>query len=182
MITRIRKGKRMIGIDQVRVLYEYHYALHYRVWDSIMTLDDAAFVTEVPYSIGSLRNHVVHLASVDQRWFARVVEQPLMDRLSYEDYPTRAAAREAWDASENYVRAALDQLTDEDLLAERVFQIRRVDPAVHMIEATNTLWQIMLHVVNHGTDHRAQMLRILHDFGAPTFENDMIIHWWDMVE
>jgi uncharacterized damage-inducible protein DinB len=28
------------------------------------------------------------------------------------------------------------------------------------------------------TDHRAQMLRTLHDFGAPTFEQDMIFYLW----
>ena len=39
-------------------------------------------------------------------------------------------------------------------------------------------WQVIGHIVNHGTDHRAQVLRVLHDFGAPTFDQDMILHWW----
>ncbi len=39
-------------------------------------------------------------------------------------------------------------------------------------------WQVILHVVNHGTDHRAQVLRVLHDIGAPTFNQDLIIHLW----
>jgi uncharacterized damage-inducible protein DinB len=34
-------------------------------------------------------------------------------------------------------------------------------------------------MVNHGTDHRAQILRLLYDLGAPTFEQDMIIYWWN---
>jgi hypothetical protein len=33
-------------------------------------------------------------------------------------------------------------------------------------------------MVNHGTDHRAQILRVLHDFDAPTFDQDLIIHLW----
>ena len=37
-----------------------------------------------------------------------------------------------------------------------------------------TGWQVLLHVVNHGTDHRGQILRILHDFGAPTFDQDLM--------
>ena len=28
------------------------------------------------------------------------------------------------------------------------------------------VWQVLLHVVNHGTDHRAQVLRILNDLGV----------------
>jgi uncharacterized damage-inducible protein DinB len=39
-------------------------------------------------------------------------------------------------------------------------------------------WQIITQVTNHGTDHRAQLLRILHDFGAPTFGQDLILYWW----
>jgi uncharacterized damage-inducible protein DinB len=42
-----------------------------------------------------------------------------------------------------------------------------------------TVWQVLLHVVNHGTDHRAQVLRILHDFGAPTTAQDYIFYVYD---
>jgi uncharacterized damage-inducible protein DinB len=34
------------------------------------------------------------------------------------------------------------------------------------------------HVVNHGTDHRAQVLRILYELGAPTFEQDIMEYLW----
>ena len=40
-------------------------------------------------------------------------------------------------------------------------------------------WQVLLHVVNHGTDHRAQMLRILHDMGAQTVSQDYIFFVYD---
>jgi uncharacterized damage-inducible protein DinB len=55
---------------------------------------------------------------------------------------------------------------DEDILASK--------PA----RMSEPVWQILLHVANHGTDHRAQILRILHDFEAPTFDQDFIIYLW----
>ena len=39
-------------------------------------------------------------------------------------------------------------------------------------------WQVLLHIVNHGTDHRSQVLRALTDLGAPAFDQDFIIHQW----
>jgi uncharacterized damage-inducible protein DinB len=39
-------------------------------------------------------------------------------------------------------------------------------------------WQVLAHVVNHGTDHRAQILRLLDRYGAPTFDQDLILHLW----
>ena len=41
------------------------------------------------------------------------------------------------------------------------------------------LWQVLLHAVNHGTDHRAQMLRSLHDLGVKTVSQDYIFYVYD---
>jgi len=38
------------------------------------------------------------------------------------------------------------------------------------------LWQVLIHVVNHGTDHRAQILRLLHDLGVKTTSQDYIFY------
>jgi hypothetical protein len=34
-------------------------------------------------------------------------------------------------------------------------------------------------MINHGTDHRATVLQKLHDLGAPTFDQDLIIWLWE---
>lgn len=171
----------MITLDALHELYAYHDAQNARIWDSIAALDDAQFVQTVPYGIGSLRNHVIHLASVDQRWLARVAGTPLPDRLHYDDYPTRDAARTAWDSAQQRVHVALDALTADDLPRTVTYTVRRVDPP-RMLDASSRVWQILLHVVTHSIDHRAQMLRILHELGAPTFEQDYMIHLWDTAE
>jgi uncharacterized damage-inducible protein DinB len=41
------------------------------------------------------------------------------------------------------------------------------------------VWQVLLHVVNHGTDHRAQLLRLLHDLGVKTTSQDFIFYVYD---
>jgi uncharacterized damage-inducible protein DinB len=41
------------------------------------------------------------------------------------------------------------------------------------------VWQVLLHVVNHGTDHRAQILRQLHDLGLKTTSQDYIFYVYD---
>jgi uncharacterized damage-inducible protein DinB len=38
------------------------------------------------------------------------------------------------------------------------------------------VWQVLLHVVNHGTDHRAQLLRLLNDLGVNTVSQDYIFY------
>lgn len=34
--------------------------------------------------------------------------------------------------------------------------------------------QMLLHVINHGTDHRAQLLKMLNEQGIETFPQDYI--------
>jgi uncharacterized damage-inducible protein DinB len=41
------------------------------------------------------------------------------------------------------------------------------------------LWQVLLHVVNHGTDHRAQLLRQMNDLGVTTTYQDYIFYVYE---
>lgn len=157
----------------IRTMYEYHRALNRQVWDQgIMSLSDEQYTQGIPYSIGSVRNHVVHLVSVDERWFARLRLVDLPPRLDPDAYPDRASIRSRWDEVEATMQDYLDALTDEQTAATRMYMTGRRG------EVTSVAWRILLHVVNHGTDHRAQLLRILYEFGAPTLEQDMMIYWW----
>lgn len=144
--------------------------MHHRLWDSIDQLTDDQFSAPVDYSIGSIRNHMVHLVSVDQRWLARLLGVTPPDHLAYEDFSTRAEVRQRWDQVEGHVRAFVQQLTFDRLHAPVRFEISR---APHPV--TLPAWQILVQVVMHGTDHRAQILPLLARYGAPTFEQDYIL-------
>jgi len=41
------------------------------------------------------------------------------------------------------------------------------------------VWQVLLHVTNHATDHRAQLLRVLHDLSVETKSQDYIFYVYD---
>ena len=41
-----------------------------------------------------------------------------------------------------------------------------------------TRWQVLVHQVNHGTDHRATVLQELHALSVPTYEQDFIMWLW----
>ena len=83
----------------------------------------------------------------------------------YEEYPDRASVRAEWDAVAQDMTDYLTSLTDDEL-AQNPDNI----PAAR--------WQVLLHVANHGTDHRATVLQKLHEFGAPTFDQDFVLWLW----
>ncbi|MCB9450007.1 MAG: DinB family protein [Anaerolineaceae bacterium] len=155
----------MLTADVVRAMLDYNYAFQRRLWDSIMTLTDDQFTTDIPYSHGSIRNHMVHLASVDGGWLRGLQEDPNARAYRFDpaQYATRERVRAICEQSASEVTAYAAPLNDAALM---------VQPKGLPL----TVWQTLLHLVNHGTDHRAQVLRALHDFGAPTFDQDYVYH------
>jgi uncharacterized damage-inducible protein DinB len=151
-----------------RQFYDYHFAENRKTWDTCITpLTYKQFTQNENYSHGSVRNQVVHLMSVDDAWFSglRRVEPPKpFPPVSFDD---RAIIRAYWDVVEQDMRAYLANLRD-DMLFEKPFAEGEDKDLI--------LWQVLLHVVNHGTDHRAQLLRLLNDLGVKTGPQDYIFY------
>lgn len=154
----------------MRHLYEYHFAENRKIWDSyVMSLDQNAFTQDVDYSIGSVRNHIVHLMSVDDAWFNGLTGKEHA-HLNPADFSDRAKIRAHWDGVEQRMRDYLAALQD-DTLADKPFTDEE--------DQDLTVWQVLLHVANHGTDHRAQLLRLLNDLGVKTGPQDYIFYIYD---
>ena len=157
---------------QIQTLFAYHYASFERVWACVAQLSHEQFMAQSSYSVGSIRNQMAHCLIVDIRWLARLQGQTPPE-LAYEDYPDRATLQREWAVMSQQVMDYITSLTQAEIDAE---------VALHFPDRggsrLNPRWQILLHVVNHGTDHRAQILAQLHEFGAATFEQDLMLHLW----
>ena len=158
----------------IAMLIRYHYSAFERVWESAMTLTVEQFLMENNYSLRSVRNHLAHCANVDDRWLARLKREAPPARLVAQDYPNQAALRLQWDAVRSRVSAYVTQLTNEELQTPVPVELSDRFPAPRKFAR----WEILLHMINHGSDHRAQILARLHELGAPTFEQDLMLHWW----
>ena len=75
---------------------------------------------------------------------------------------------DAKDNVERRMRGYLLELQDEMLLTR---PIREPEEDRELV-----LWQVLIHVVNHATDHRAQVLRVLNDLGLKTTYQDYIFY------
>lgn len=164
-------------LKAVRSLVDYHYAAYDRVWSSVMELSREQFVQEYDYSLGSVRNQLVHVMNVDDRWLSRLQQQRPTQVLEFADFKEQQSVRREWESIRQRVQNYVHGLSREKLEQSVELHFPGRGGRHH-----NTRWQILLHMVNHGTDHRAQILALLHDLGGETFEQDLILHLWSQEE
>lgn len=154
--------------DMFRHFLEYHLSENRKLWEAhILPLTQAQFEQPAAYSVGSVRNQVVHMMEADDIWFSELRGKTEPTYPLPDDINDRVVIRQNWDRVEAMMRVYLAALRD-DMLFQR--------PIVFEEDRHITVGQALLHVANHGTDHRAQLLRQLNDMGAITTGQDYIFY------
>jgi uncharacterized damage-inducible protein DinB len=160
-----------MNANAFRHFYNYHFAENRKIWDAyIPSLSQEQFTQNVSYSHGSIRNQIVHLISVDDTWFSGLRGVEIPESLNPADFDDRKLIRARWDTVEKNMLEYLTGLRDDMLFKK---------PFVEGEDKDLILWQVLIHVANHGTDHRAQILRLLRDFGVKTVSQDYIFYVYD---
>jgi len=152
-------------LDLIQTYIEYDIVMSRRVWESILGITDEQYVQDDPYSRGSIRNLMVHLASTDRRWLAGLKNEADVGHLKFEDYPARQQGKDLFESVAADLHAYAAGLTEAEL-----------DEKPDDIPASRV--DVLMHLVNHGTDHRATVLEMLYKIGASTFEQDFITWLW----
>ena len=158
----------MLAVDIFKTFIEYHIDMSRRIWDSIDQITVVQFLADDAYSRGSIRNLMVHLANTDSNWLAGLKNIPESEdppKRKYEDYPDRDSVRVFWDSTAKDLSDYAETLTEAEL-------------GENPVDIQNPRWQVFLHIINHGTDHRSTVLQRLHEFGAPTLDQDFIMWLW----
>jgi len=156
-----------MNADAFRHFYDYHFSENRKIWDRyINQLSPEQFMQHVNYSRGSVQDQILHLISCDTVWFSGLRGVEIPEDLKPIDFPDRESIRAHWDTIEQSMRDYLTSLQDDMLF----------DKPLSGEDKDLILWQVLLHVVNHGTDHRAQLLRLLNDLGVKTESQDYIFY------
>jgi uncharacterized damage-inducible protein DinB len=160
-----------MNANAFRHFYNYHFSENRNLWGSyVALLSLEQFTQSTGYSQGSVRDQIVHLMSVDDTWFSGLRGVEIPESLNPADFPDKESIRAHWDNVEKNMRDYLSTLRDE-MLFEKPFPDGEDKDLI--------LWQVLLQVVNHGTDHRAQLLRLLNDLGVKTTSQDYIFYVYD---
>ena len=160
-----------MNANDIRTLFDYNYWANARIMRAALQVTPEQFCAANTSSYGSLRGTLVHNLVAETIWRKRLQsEQAPLTVPAPADFLTPQTLQQAWAAEETLMRAYLVKLTDLDVHSTYEYKNSK-GVAFH-----NAVWGILMHVVNHGTQHRAEAAAMLTDFNASPGDVDMILY------
>jgi uncharacterized damage-inducible protein DinB len=158
--------------DYLRLLYEYN------AWANGRVLDTCASLTASELTAGdgsstaqpSIRDTLVHTMGAQDVWLARWRGIAGVTLPAPGEFPTLADIRRRWNEVEARTRVYVDEIGEDALREPLHYLNRRGQPFQY------PRWQTMVHQVNHGTQHRAEVAALLTALNHSPGDLDLLLY------
>lgn len=154
--------------DDILTLYKYNQWANGKILGATANVSREQFLADASYPHGGLRSTLVHTLFAQWIWRNRWIGISPSERLKPDQFPTFEALHASWMEDEKALMQFVDDLTDEKL--NSVIQYKNTKG----VAFEQVLWKMMAHVVNHGTQHRAEAAAMLTEYGCSPGDVDMI--------
>ena len=153
--------------QDILILFKYNQWANAKILNAAANITQDQFLADSSFPHGGLRDTLVHTL-FGELIYRRHWEGPsLPGHLKPEEFPTFESLCARWFVEETRLMAFIDGLTDEKL--SNYFEYFSTKGPYQIM-----LWQVMTHVVNHGTQHRSEAAAMLTAFGHSPGDVDMI--------
>lgn len=120
----------------------------------------------------SLQKTLGHIYAADQVWYSRTADSSMPLPAVGQEYSMEALIGD-WAELQKKWEAWANSLGDADLEHVAAYKLRDGTPG------QTAVWQIVMHVVNHGTLHRGQVMAMMRQLGAKPPATDLIFFYRD---
>ena len=146
-------------MTQIGQLFGYNAWANRKFFTALATLSAKDYTEDLKTSFGGLQGTVNHIVWSEELWLRRwqAAEPPKVPQ--GKDLDSLAAAQQRWDGIENDRARFLSGLTDARL--EDVIIVKASSGG----EFRHPLRETLLHVVDHGSYHRGQLVSMLRQLG-----------------
>lgn len=151
-------------------LFAYNDWANRRILAATARLTPEQFLAPTELSWGSVRDVLVHAMGAEWIWRMRLQHRASPAHLlDAADFPTYATVSERWLAEQAEMSVYVAGLDDAEINSTIAYRSTKGQPY------DGVLWQILAHVVNHGTQHRAEVAHVLTRYGCSPGDMDMIL-------
>lgn len=154
--------------DDIQLLFDYNYWASHRLLATAAQASPAQLTQPLPMPWETILGTFGHMLSAEWVWRQRCQEgvspAALLDP---KQFTTLEVLQQRWAQEEAAMRGFIAQLDETQLHAPVHYKNTRG------VAFTRTLWQLLAHVVNHGTQHRSEIALFLTEFGHSPGDLDL---------
>ena len=148
----------LVSADLLRADLQYTAWASHRLVEAASGLTAEELARDFQTADKTVLGTLVHVFAADRIWFARVTGAPVTAFVSDADYQLSVLQND-WPPLLNRWQQWAATLTDASLQETLSYTDTKGNPF------GRPLWQVVLHVVNHGTHHRCQVSGFLRAMG-----------------
>ena len=154
--------------QDILTLYRYNQWTTAKILNCTADVTLEQFIAPASFPHGGLRSTLVHASFAEWIWRNRWEGTSPTVRFKSEDFPDFQSLRARWMEEEAKLMTFVHGLTDERLTDTFQYQDTKGNPHEQI------LWKAMLHVINHGTQHKTEAAAMLTELGHSPGDIDMI--------
>jgi uncharacterized damage-inducible protein DinB len=155
--------------QDILLLYQYNQWANAKILNTAANITQEQFLAPADFPHGSLRGTLVHALFAEWIWRKRWEGTSPTARFDPTEFPMIESLQKRWAEEERQLMDFVAGLTDERLNSTFSYTDTKGRPF------TRIVWHAMAHVVNHGTQHRAEAAALLTEFGHSPGDIDLII-------
>ena len=160
-----------MNVEDFRRLYDYNSWANRRTLEACAPLTEEQFTRDLRSSFRSVRDTLTHIMLVEWLWLERWHGRSPDKYPPATDFPTLESVCRRWTEIERNLLDYLASLNQEDL--DRV----TAHKTIAGVPQSAPLWQMLQHLVNHGTYHRGQVAAMLRQLDAKPASTDLILFY-----
>lgn len=138
----------------------YNIWAHQKIIDIVLSLPEEKLIAKLPSSFSSLHDTILHIWDAESIWWQRM---KLHERFAIPSDNFKGSTRDAANGLLSQARLWENWVSNvSDTMLEHVFEFRNSKRE----QVKMPIWQMLIHVFNHGTYHRGQLVNMLRQSGV----------------
>ncbi len=151
----------MTTLATIKLLYNYHYWRTERILNSCESLTTQQWDQSLAPSWGSIHGLLAHMVASEMIWMGRWKGVSATALMSPDEVPTFKDVRAKWALTELELRDFIEQCNEANLSKDLTYTNTKGKTY------TLPLGSLMVHVVDHATHHRGELVAMLTILGVP---------------
>jgi uncharacterized damage-inducible protein DinB len=158
-------------LSDIRQLYDYNRWASRRILTVVSALASEDFIRPMGNSYSSVRDTLAHILGAEWIWLERWQGRSPRALLDAATFPTVQSLESRWETVGQEQAQFIEALTAQGLCEELAYINQRGERYAY------PLWQQLVHVVNHSSYHRGQVITLLRQLGAEAASTDFLVYF-----